>query len=161
MDCKETRIVHLERVLREMYSNCVILHLEDSDDDSLFAQTALKRVGFTGAYRRVSSTTDALMYLKGEGEFADRRMFPAPNVLLCDSSVAGEHTLGAVLDWVFGVAIYRRLAVVFLTGGIAPGDIAGWLSRGVREVLDKGNSLEDLARRMRDILRHCPPEQVS
>ena len=134
---------------------CNILHLEDDDNDSLFFQRALKRRDFMGAYRRVSTVEAAIRYLNGTHEFAERRLFPLPNVLVMDSSLSGYQTTEDLLKWIEGKSEFRPLIRVMLTGGVNPAAEESWKKRGVNAVLAKGVTLSDFAASVEEVLRRC------
>jgi CheY-like chemotaxis protein len=134
---------------------CNILHLEDDDNDSLFFQRALKRRDFIGAYRRVSTVEAAIHYLDGIEEFAERRLFPLPDVLVMDSSLSGKQTTEDLLKWLEGRKEFRPLIRVMLTGGVNPAAEESWRKRGVTAVLAKGVTLSDFAASVEEVLRRC------
>jgi hypothetical protein len=134
---------------------CNILHLEDDDNDSLFFQRALKRRDFTGAYRRVSTVEAAIRYLDGTDEFAERRLFPLPHVLVMDSSLAGNQKTEDLLKWLEGRIEFRPLVRLMLTGGVNPAAEESWKKRGVTAVLAKGITLNDFAASVEEVLRRC------
>lgn len=134
---------------------CNILHLEDDDNDSLFFQRALTRQHFTGAYRRVSTVDAAIRYLEGIQEFAERRLFPLPDVLVMDSSLSGKQTTEDLLKWIEERTEFRPIIRLMLTGGVNPAAEESWKKRGVNAVLAKGVTLSDFAASVEEVLRRC------
>src|SRR4051794_11234421 len=121
-----------------MNLQCKILHLEDSDDDSFLFQRVLARLSFTGVYRRVSTVDDALSYLRGIGDFADRTQFPLPDMLVIDSSLPGGHTTSDLMNWLKDHDDLKIAPLVMLTGAMSLADQQTWLGRGVSNVFFKG-----------------------
>jgi DNA-binding NarL/FixJ family response regulator len=134
---------------------CNILHLEDDDNDSLFFHRALTRSQFVGAYRRVSTVEAVIEYLKGLNQFADRKLFPHPDVLVMDSAMAGGPSIDALLTWLDERKQFRRLVRLMLTGGVSKAKSDEWLEQGVAAVLLKGASVDELALSVQEVLRRC------
>src|SRR5438067_71104 len=64
--------------------NEVILLAEDHDDDVFLVRRALLEAGMSNPLFVVRDGIQALQYLNGDGQFADREQFPFPMVLLLD-----------------------------------------------------------------------------
>ena len=62
----------------------VILHVEDDLNDQFLVKMALKNIGVTDPVLAVGDGEEAVRYLTGNGNFADRRKFPYPTVLMID-----------------------------------------------------------------------------
>lgn len=62
----------------------VILIAEDDENDSFLLQRAFKKVGLNMPCHICRDGSEAMAYLRGEGEFADRVKFPFPRVLITD-----------------------------------------------------------------------------
>ena len=136
-----------------MNLNCNILHLEDDDNDSLFFQRVLTRLQFMGAYRRVSTVEQTIDYLNGNREFADRKLFPLPGVLVCDSLVSGEKTMADLMMWLDEQPALRFLPRIILTGGMSPLAQQDLINRGVTGIVTKGASLTEFAVAVEEVLR--------
>ena len=67
-----------------MRSPYPILIAEDSAADVELLQIALPRAGFTGFTYFVRDGQEAIDYLEGAGQYADRSRFPFPRVLVTD-----------------------------------------------------------------------------
>jgi DNA-binding response OmpR family regulator len=75
-----------------------ILLVEDTDDDAFLFERALARVNGFQVIRCVHDGYAAIAYLKGEGEFADRERFPAPDIVMLDLKLPGSDGF-EVLQW--------------------------------------------------------------
>ena len=62
----------------------VLLVAEDDDMDAMLLELAVKKAGDPFELRRVATGEEAVAYIRGEGEFADRKQHPWPQVLLLD-----------------------------------------------------------------------------
>ena len=132
---------------------CNILHVEDDDNDSEFFQRALNRLQFKGAYRRVPTVGAAMKYLRGMDEFAERWLFPLPEVLVMDSVLNGPPTSDDLMTWLKEQEEYRALVCVVLTGDVSPAKKEDWLGRGVVAVVEKGTSAEEFSGAVQEVLR--------
>src|SRR5690349_2597022 len=91
-----------------------ILLAEDDPNDVLLFRRALNRAGFANHLVVLNDGEDVLQYLKGEGQYADRRAFPVPVLLLLDLSMP---RLGGieVLEWIRAQPEVRHIPVIILT----------------------------------------------
>ena len=65
-------------------SDQTILVIEDDPSDQFFVQEALRMNGTTNPIQLVGDGRQAVAYLKGEGEYADRARFPYPMFIITD-----------------------------------------------------------------------------
>lgn len=61
-----------------------MLVAEDDENDSFLLGRAFKKIGITMPVHVCRDGAQAISYLRGEGEFADRAKFPFPRVLITD-----------------------------------------------------------------------------
>jgi CheY-like chemotaxis protein len=61
-----------------------ILLLEDDEHDIFFVRRALERCSTQHRLAAVHDGEEAIAYLRGESDFADRERFPIPNVIMTD-----------------------------------------------------------------------------
>ena len=99
-----------------------VLLVEDDVNDVFLIRRALAKAGITTALRVVGDPADAILYLKGEGQFTDRGQFPVPALMLLDLKLEGG-TGFDVLRWVRQMSGIRRLPVIVLTSSSADRDI--------------------------------------
>jgi CheY-like chemotaxis protein len=81
-----------------VHHNLAILVAEDDDDYALILETAMKALGWQNPIRMVSSGTEAIDYLLGEGKYADRTAFPFPSIMFVDVKMPGVSGFD-VLRW--------------------------------------------------------------
>jgi DNA-binding response OmpR family regulator len=139
-----------------MFANCVILHVDDDDNDSLFFQRALAKNGFAGTYRRVRSGKDARDYLIREVPFADRLLFPTPNLIVTDMGLIDDGGV-ELIRWIRDQATYRKTTIIVLSGTVDGTKQQSALDAGATRFLSKGISYTDTIERIQAILQHCPP----
>lgn len=95
---------------------------EDHADDVFLLQQALKKAGVTSHLHVVGNGLEAQAYLKGEGVFGDRILYPFPDVLLLDLNMPRMNGF-EVLEWVRQDAQCSRLVVYILSASIRAVDV--------------------------------------
>jgi CheY-like chemotaxis protein len=98
-----------------------ILVAEDSLDDVFFIKRALKRAGITTQIHVVVNGQQAIEYLSGAGNFADRPRHPLPDILFLDLKMPIKDGF-EVLEWVRSKPEFKELDVVILTSSAEPCD---------------------------------------
>lgn len=91
-----------------------ILLVEDNEDDVFLMERALKEANILMPLRAVEHGQEAIDYLSGEGEFADRTQFPIPSIVFLDLKMpltSGQE----VLEWMRQQPEFRSTTVVMLT----------------------------------------------
>ncbi len=92
-----------------------ILLVEDEPDHALLVQDALKEDNGIRLLRVIQSGEEAIAYLSGEGEFADRTAHPFPFLMLLDLNMPGIGGFG-VLRWLQNHAdVNKKLRTVVLS----------------------------------------------
>ncbi|MDB6052744.1 MAG: two-component system response regulator [Verrucomicrobiales bacterium] len=127
--------------------NNVILLVDDSENDVVMLQRAAKNVGLTNPIYVVNSGKDALIYLQGEGKYADRIKYPSPGILLLDLKMPGIDGF-EVLRWVRNQQRFKTLLVVVLSGMAETRDINRAYELGAHSYLIKPANPVDLANLM-------------
>jgi CheY-like chemotaxis protein len=93
----------------------VILIAEDSENDLLMLRRAFSQAGLLIPLQAVADGEEAIAYLKGDGEFANRAEYPLPDLLLLDLKMPRKNGF-EVLEWLQGQPTLAQLRVVVLTG---------------------------------------------
>src|SRR5687768_2782297 len=97
-----------------------VLVLEDDANDALLIKRA-----FTGAACRTficRNTSEARAYFLGAGMYADRDLFPFPELFVTDLRLNEESGI-QFLAWVRALDECKDLPVIVLSGAITPSDI--------------------------------------
>jgi CheY-like chemotaxis protein len=92
-----------------------ILLVENSDDDALLLQLALEASGTRVPLARMRSGTEAIQYLHGDGDYANRTEHPLPKLVILEVKLP-EMDGYEVLKWIREQKELRELPVVVLTG---------------------------------------------
>src|SRR5215469_13934541 len=119
-----------------MLNDQIILLAEDDPNDVLLIQRAFQKAGLHGALRIVRDGEEAIRYLNGAGDYADRERFPLPFLLLLDLKMPGTDGF-EVLRWVRAAPELKRLLVVVLTSSNLQTDVDRAYELGANSYLVK------------------------
>jgi len=120
-----------------------ILVAEDSEDEVFLLRRALSRARLETQTRFVGDGEQVMAYLRGEGEYSDRRRHPFPGLLLLDIKMPrmnGLETLSAIRS----DPKFRRLVVVFLTSSSQERDVNRAFDLQANSYLVKPSKSEDM-----------------
>src|SRR4030088_120865 len=92
----------------------LVLIAEDREDDVILIKRSLQKAGVPNPIQVVRSGGDAISYLKGEAEFADRNEYPLPALLLLDLKMPRTDGFD-VLRWIRQQPGLKALRVIVLT----------------------------------------------
>lgn len=120
-----------------------VLLVEDDPDDVLLTQRAFRKLGVPTSMQVVGDGEQALAYLVGRGDYADRERFPLPDLMLLDLKLPRRSGF-EVLEWLRAQPGLRRLPVVVLTGSRESVDVNRALDLGANSYLVKPVGFDDL-----------------
>jgi len=103
-------------------STSVILLVEDQEDDILLVRRAFKQAGIINPLQVVRTGEEAVLYLSGEGKYANRAEYPLPQIVLLDLRMPGMHCY-EVLTWIRNHDGIRGLPVIVLTSSNLLSDV--------------------------------------
>ncbi len=121
----------------------VILIVEDDPNDVLLLQRAFKKANIVVPLQTVGHGDDAVAYLAGDGQYADREQYPAPILVLLDLKLPRRSGL-EVLEWIRAQSGLRRLPVVVLTSSKEADDINKAYDLGANSYLVKPVGFDSL-----------------
>jgi CheY-like chemotaxis protein len=119
-----------------MLNNECILLVEDDPNDVLLVQRAFQKAGLGQTLKVARDGDEAIEYLGGQGQYADREQYPLPFLLLLDLKMPGTNGF-EVLQWVRAEADLRRLLVVVLTSSNLQTDVDRAYELGANSYLVK------------------------
>jgi len=96
----------------------------------------------------LSSGTQAIAYLKGEGEYSDRRRIAYPSFIILDLKMTGGDGY-SVLEHLKSVPEWAIIPTMVLSASSDPDDIKKAYLLGAGSYLVKPNQFEDLRRLMK------------
>jgi len=120
-----------------------ILLVDDSPQDAELVERALREAGFDNPIHPVQRAEDAIRYLSGEGEYADRAKFPLPRLMLLDPRMVGVSGW-EVLEWVRKRPSLRFLPVIVFSGSGYSGDAEKARQLGANAYEVKPQAFEEL-----------------
>jgi DNA-binding response OmpR family regulator len=120
-----------------------ILHVEDDPNDVVLLDHACRKAGIDCEIKRVADGEEAIAYLMGKDEFADRGQFPLPQLILLDLKM--PHLSGFdVLQWRRENDKIRTVPVVVLSSSNHDLDLVRAYELGVNSYLIKPVSFDSL-----------------
>jgi len=125
-------------------SRTTILLAEDDENDVMLIKRAFSKSHVVNPIACVKNGEEAVAYLSGEGEYADRLRHPLPFMLLLDLKLprlSGHE----VLSWLRAQQGLKRLPVVVLTSSREPSDINRAYELGANSYLVKPVVFEEFS----------------
>ena len=113
-----------------------ILLVEDDANDRYFFERAVKKAELTDALQVARDGHEAICYLSGTGDFADRARFPLPPLIVLDLSLPLKHGL-EVLKWLRANRETQTTIVIVLTSSNADIDVDEAYRSGANSYLVK------------------------
>jgi CheY-like chemotaxis protein len=125
-----------------------ILLVEDNEDDVFLMRRALQGARVANPLQVVEDGQEAVDYLSGNGNFADRERYPLPAVVFLDLKlpyISGHD----VLAWIRQQKELESLVVIVLTSSNEASDLSRCYALGANSYLVKPptpEQLDDLAK---------------
>ena len=120
-----------------------VLLVEDNHTDALLFCIAVKRSSLRVRTQVLNDGHDAIRYLRGEGVFGDRKVYPLPGLVVLDLHMPGVGGL-AVLRWIRKQRWLVGLPVVVFTGTDYERSLGEAMESGADTYLLKGHDTEGL-----------------
>ena len=120
-----------------------ILLVEDNEDDVFLMQRALKGANISNPLYVVEDGREAVNYLAGEGQYADRVAYPIPSIVFLDLKLPmlrGHE----VLAWIRSQPQLENVIVVVLTSSNEPSDLKEAYRLGANSYVVKPPTAEQL-----------------
>jgi CheY-like chemotaxis protein len=120
-----------------------ILHIEDDPNDVLLLEHACRKMGLGCNIKRLADGEEAIQYLEGAGDFADRDRFPLPELILLDIKMP-RATGFDVLTWRREHEEFKTVPVIVLSSSNHELDVKRAYDLGVNSYLMKPVSFDSL-----------------
>ncbi|MCX7593248.1 MAG: response regulator [Fischerella sp.] len=123
-----------------------ILLVEDDPNDIFLIERAFRRSNFSHPISVVKDGDEAIMYLEGQGCYAQRENYPLPALILLDLKLPRRSGL-EVLEWLKQQPLLKRIPVVILTSSRENIDVDRAYDIGVNSYLLKPvvfNALQEM-----------------
>ena len=121
----------------------VLLVAEDSADDALLLERALRLSKSSFRMIRVANGDDCIAYIEGTGNYSDRSLFPSPKVVLLDLKMPRKDGF-EVLQWRQQIPAAAGIPVVVFSSSGLSADIARAYRLGANSYVIKPISPERL-----------------
>jgi CheY-like chemotaxis protein len=132
-----------------------ILVVEDTEDDVFFLKRALRDASINNPVQVVVDGQQALDYLTGTGDYADREKFPLPFLVLLDLKL--PYVMGLeVLRWIREQPEFNSMLVAILTSSQQDSDISATTKLGGNFYFVKPPSKQKLS----DLVKSLPAHFV-
>ncbi len=96
-----------------------ILYVEDEETDIMLLECALKKARVSNPLATVKNGDEAVAYLMGKGQYADRAQHPLPGLVLLDLNLPRLSGM-KVLQWIREQPHFASLPVVIYTSAEDP-----------------------------------------
>jgi CheY-like chemotaxis protein len=136
-----------------MLNKVPILLAEDDENDIFLMGRAFDRAGIPNRLLVVRNGQEAIDYLAGTGQYADREKFPVPGLILLDLKMPWMDGFD-VLTWLRAQKRFNELPVVVLTSSKLQADVDRSRQLGVYDYRVKPHGFEDLVKLLDDV-RKC------
>ncbi len=120
-----------------------ILYVDDDDNDVSLLKHAVGCAQVRCQVQAVNDAEKAAAYLAGKGQYANRRTFPSPTLVLLDLKMPRMDGL-EVLAWIRRQPVLKRLVVIVLTASNQACEVNRAYELGANSYLVKPVELEGL-----------------
>lgn len=120
-----------------------ILVAEDDLTDAFFLERAFKRAGIAVTLHFVRDGQEVIDYLRGSGQFTDRRRHPLPQLVLLDLKMPRLDGFD-VLEWTRKQPALNGLVIVIFSSSGEPQDINRAYGLGANSYIVKPHSMGEL-----------------
>ena len=125
-----------------------ILLIEDEEHDAFFVRQATEQGTAGHILHAVRDGREAISYLKGKGQYADRQNFPLPNVILTDLKMPGMNGFD-FLRWMRDNPDYWIIPIIVYSNSRLEADVRRAYRLGANAYFTKPNQLADLVEMLR------------
>ena len=126
-------------------SDYTILLVEDEENDATLVKMAFKKNNILNPVQWAKDGLDAIAYLNGEGVYANRKLYPFPEVLILDVKMPRMSGL-ELLAWVREHPEFRVIPTIIMTSSRQDPDIEKAYNLGANTYMIKPSSFEELAK---------------
>lgn len=130
-----------------MASPLKILMADDDADDKMLTKEALFESRVLNELYFVDNGVELLQYLRGEGKFSDRTLYPFPSIVLLDLNMPKMDGREALAEMKRDPML-RSVPVVILTTSKAEEDMVKGYDLGAASYITKPVTFDDLVRLM-------------
>jgi CheY-like chemotaxis protein len=130
-----------------------ILLVEDDPNDILLLQRAFDKTKSLKRFHSVRNGEEAMAYLNGDRQYADRSLFPLPQLLILDLKLPRKSGC-EVLQWIRQQPGLKRLPIVVLTSSKQVADVNRVYELGANSYLVKPIAFDALLELVKTVTRY-------
>ena len=130
-----------------------ILMADDDDDDRMLTQEALEESRVVNDFHMVPDGVELMSYLRREGKYADRTLYPRPSIIFLDLNMPRMDGREALQEIKADVTL-RSIPVVILTTSKQEEDKLRGYNLGAASYISKPVTFEGLVDLMRAMGRY-------
>jgi len=127
-----------------------MLIADDDENDLYCLRRAIQKAGLRCEVFEAADGQQVIDYLKGEAPYADRALYPVPDLLVLDLEMPRRNGL-EVLEWLQGQPQFRGLPIAILSGTDQREYVAQARRLGAKDFLIKPSDFNSLVRLVRDL----------
>jgi CheY-like chemotaxis protein len=136
-----------------MKRRLVVLVADDDERDLQVLRLAMTRNGVEAEVHEVRDGEDAVDYLRGQWDFADRAKHPFPDLLVVDLKMQKMGGL-EVLEWLQKHPECKRLPTIMLSGSGLEKDVEEAYRRGVATYFAKPTSFKEFQELIKTVVEY-------
>lgn len=139
-----------------------ILIVDDNEDDCILLERSFRAIGVTGPIRMVNGGREAIRYLRGEGEYADREKFAYPTFIITDLKMPDGDGF-TVLEHLKQNPEWAIIPTIVMSASDDPDDVKTAYALGASSFHHKPGSLAQLKGHLKvihDYWMHCRVPEV-
>jgi len=131
-----------------------VLLVEDDLNDIFLVKRAFKMAEIRNPLHVVTDGLEAMSYLRGDGKYADRELYPLPKLIVMDIKMPRKSGF-EVLEWVKNDShVLRRIPVVIVSSSEDPVDINRGYELGANAYMIKPVDFREVERLFESITHY-------
>jgi len=147
-----------------MHRQCTILIVDDDENDIFFVKRAFTEINVHCTFHTLKNGQEAVDYLQGEGEYANRQKFPIPMMILMDLKMPIMDGF-QVLAWLRSREGIKVIPTIVFSSSDLPNDITRAYELGANSFMTKSVTYDGLLLKLQTLsqywLEHCKHPQVA
>jgi len=131
-----------------MLANDLVLVAEDNPDDALLLRRALEKAGIRSRIKIVNDGEELLLYLQGQGVYANRESSPMPSLVILDLKMPRKGGL-EVLEWMNENRDLAIVPTIVLSASNLETDVRSAYHLGANTFFLKPSTFDELVETMK------------